>query len=81
VINTIYLTGNGTDSVDHEFLAIIANVPQITALPYDPTSFTPYTNPAYQSSQETGKYLVTSDRTQLNSLFAQLASEMLRLSH
>jgi hypothetical protein len=38
-------------------------------------------NPAYQTTQETGKYLVTADRNALNGLFAQLASEVLRLSH
>jgi Flp pilus assembly protein TadG len=81
VIDTIYLTGNSKDSVDHEFLAVIANAPQITALPYDPLSFTPYTNPAYQTGQQTGKYLVTADKTQLTQLFAELASELLRLSH
>jgi hypothetical protein len=81
VIHTIYLTGNATDAVDREFLAVVANAPQITALPYDPATFTPYTNPAYVTTQETGKYLVTSDRNQLTSLFAQLASELLRLSH
>jgi Flp pilus assembly protein TadG len=79
-INTIYLVGNATDAVDREFLAIVANAKQITALPYD-TSFTPYNNPVYQTDQETGQYLVTSDKTQLNALFTQLASEVLRLSH
>jgi len=81
VINTIYLTGNGTDSVDHEFLAVVANAAQITPLPYDPTGTLPYANPAYQTTQETGKYLVTADKTQLANLFAQLASELLRISH
>jgi Mg-chelatase subunit ChlD len=86
VIHTIYLTGNGTDSVDREFLAVVANSPNVTALPYDPTYNSTndpvlYANPAYQTTQETGKYLVTADRTQLANLFAQLASELLRLSH
>jgi Flp pilus assembly protein TadG len=80
VINVIYLTGNGTDSVDREFLPIVANYPNIPALPYDPVSYTPYANPAFQTSQETGQYYVTADRNQLTSLFAQLASEVLRLS-
>lgn len=80
IINVIYLTGNGTDSVDREFLPIVANYPTIPALPYDPTSYTSYANPAYQTDQETGKYFVTADRNQLTSLFAQLASEVLRLS-
>lgn len=80
VINSIYLTGNGKDAIDREFLSVISNVPTITALPYDPITYTPYANPAYQASQEHGKYLVTADKTKLNSLFAQLASEVLRLS-
>ena len=90
VIHTIYLTGNAGDSVDHEFLAIVANAPTIPALPYDTgydSTTTPvtdpvlYANPAYRTDQETGKYLVTSDKNQLAGLFAQLASEVLRLSH
>jgi hypothetical protein len=81
VIHTIYLVGNLGDAVDREFLPIVANAAQITALPYDPVGYVPYTNPAYQTSQETGKYLVTSDKNSLTSLFAQLASEVLRLSH
>jgi hypothetical protein len=89
VIHTIYLTGNSSDSVDREFLAIVANSPNIISLPYDSgynsqtnpiTDPVLYANPAYQTDQETGKYLVTSDKTQLTALFAQLASEFLRLS-
>jgi Flp pilus assembly protein TadG len=82
VIHTIYLTGNATDSVDREFLAIVANAGQISPLPYDdPNTYHAYANPAYQTDQETGKYLVTADKNALNGLFAQLASEVLRLSH
>jgi len=80
VIHTIYLTGNGTDAVDHEFLPVVANAAQITALPYDPTGTATYANPAYQTNQETGKYLVTADKNALAGLFAQLASEFLTLS-
>ena len=80
IINVIYLTGNGTDSVDREFLPIVANYPTIPALPYDPASYVPYTNPAFQTGQESGKYFVTANRNELQSLFAQLASEVLRLS-
>jgi len=80
VINTIYLTGNATDAVDRQFLPIVANAALITALPYDPVSFVPYANPDFQPDQEQGTYLVTADSTQLQSLFAQLASEVLRLS-
>jgi hypothetical protein len=78
-INTIYLTGNAGDQVDHEFLPIIANAQTIPALPYD-SSFSPYTNPAYQSNQQQGLYQVTADKTQLTALFQALASEVLRLS-
>ncbi len=90
VIHTIYLTGNSNDSVDREFLAIVANYPNIISLPYDSgynSQTTPitdpvlYANPAYRTDQETGKYLVTSDKNALSGLFAQLASEVLRLSH
>jgi hypothetical protein len=86
VIHTIYLTGNGSDSVDHEFLAIVANAPSILALPYDSNYLASndpvlYANPAYRTDQETGKYLVTADKNALSGLFAQLASEVLRLSH
>jgi len=80
VINVVYLTGNGTDSVDRDFLPMVANTALIPGLPYDPVSFVPYANPAFQADQEQGAYLVTADRNQLQSLFAQLASEVLRLS-
>lgn len=79
VINTIYLLGNAGDQADHEFLPIMANTQQIPALPYDST-WTPYTNPAYETSQESGLYQVTADKTQLTALFQKLASEVLRLS-
>ncbi len=80
VINTIYLLGNAGDAADHEFLPIMSNVQQITALPYD-SSFTPYTNPAFQINQEQGLYQVTASPGQLSALFSKLASEVLRLSH
>jgi hypothetical protein len=80
VINTIYLLGNAGDAADHEFLPIMSNVQTIPALPYD-SNFTPYTNPAFETNQEQGLYQVTADKTQLNTLFSKLASEVLRLSH
>jgi len=87
-INVIYLTGNGSDSVDREFLPILANTQWIIPLPYDsqyvagatnPTQL--YQNPAFQSTQQVGTYLVTADKNQLTQMFTQLASEALRLSH
>ncbi len=80
VINTIYLLGNAGDAADHEFLPIMSNVQTIPALPYDST-WTPYTNPAYESSQASGLYQVSADKTQLTALFQTLASQVLRLSH
>jgi hypothetical protein len=79
VINTIYLLGNAGDQADHEFLPIIANTQTIPALPYD-SSWTPYTNPAFQSSQTQGLYQVSATRSQLSALFQKLASQVLRLS-
>jgi len=74
-----YLTGNVGDQVDHEFLPIMSNVQKIPALPYDST-WTPYTNPAYETNQESGLYQVTADKTHMTALFQKLASEVLRLS-
>jgi hypothetical protein len=80
VINTIYLLGNAGDQADHEFLPIISNAQTIIALPYDST-WTPYTNPAYQTGQAQGLYQVSADKTQLTALFQTLASQVLRLSN
>ena len=86
VINTIYLTGNGSDSVDREFLEIVANAQFIQPLPYDPgynalNNPNLYANPAFETNQEQGQYLMTADKNALPGLFAKLASEVLRLSH
>jgi hypothetical protein len=80
VINSIYLTGNMGDAVDREFLPVISNVTEIPRLPYESPTTPAYANPAHQSSQQHGKYLVTANANELESLFAQLASEVLRLS-
>jgi Flp pilus assembly protein TadG len=80
VINTIYLLGNAGDAADHEFLPIMSNTQTITALPYD-SSWTPYTNPAFEQHQEQGLYQVTASASELTVLFSKLASEVLRLSH
>jgi Flp pilus assembly protein TadG len=81
VINTIYLLGNAGDAADHEFLPIMSNTQQIIALPYDNSTWAPYTNPAFQQHQESGLYQVTATPSQLTVLFSKLASEVLRLSH
>jgi Flp pilus assembly protein TadG len=79
VINTIYLLGNAGDQADHEFLPIIANTEMIPALPYD-SSWTAYTNPAFQTGQQQGMYQVSASASQLSVLFQNLASQVLRLS-
>jgi Flp pilus assembly protein TadG len=79
VINTIYLLGNAGDQADHEFLPIIANTQMIPALPYD-SSWTVYTNPAFQTDQQQGLYQVSATASQLSVLFQNLASQVLRLS-
>ena len=80
VVNTIYLLGNAGDAADHEFLPIMSNIKTIPALPYD-SSWTPYTNPAFELNQEQGLYQVTAKPSELQTLFQKLASEVLRLSH
>ena len=47
VINTIYLTGNGGDSVDHEFLPAMSKVQNIGPLPYQSATVPRYPNPAF----------------------------------
>jgi hypothetical protein len=81
VIHTLYLTGNGHDSTDQEFLPVIANVQNIGPLPYQSAALPTYPNPAFVSTQEVGIFQVTADKNELVKLFANLASSELRLSH
>jgi len=83
MIHSIYLIGGGasTDPAEREFLPRVSNLQLIPPSPYDPLSFVPYANPAYQSNQQTGLFFQADDSSQLSSLFAQIASSLLRLSH
>jgi Flp pilus assembly protein TadG len=78
-IHTIYLQGNGSDPVDRSFLQIVANQPFIQPIIYDPTAAA-YVNPSYQVGQHQGMWLPTASALQLQQLFAQLASSLLRIS-
>ena len=80
-IHSIYLLGNGTDPVDKYFLPRVSNLQQIPKLPlYEPNNTASVTNPAYNSSQQTGLFFAASDKAQLNQLFAKIASQLLRLN-
>jgi hypothetical protein len=79
IIHTVYLQGNGSDPVDPSFLQIVSNQNNINPVIYDPTA-TVYTNPYYQSSQQTGIWAATASTLQLNSMFQEIASSLLRIS-
>jgi Flp pilus assembly protein TadG len=79
VIDAVYLQGNGTDPVDRAFLQIVTNQQNIQPVIYD-SAAAPYTNPYYQSTQATGIWAATSSTLQLESMFQQIASSLLRIS-
>ena len=78
-INTVYLQGNGSDPVDRAFLQYVSNQQNIQPLIYDSTD-APYTSSYYNSAQQTGVWVATTDQTQLYNLFSQVASSLLRIS-
>jgi len=78
-IDTVYLQGNGSDPVDRKFLQVVSNQDTIQPLIYDSTD-SPFANPYYQSTQQKGLWLATTSAVQLNQLFAQVASSLLRIS-
>jgi hypothetical protein len=78
-IDTVYLQGNGSDPVDRQFLQIVSNQQTILPIIYDPTAAS-YSNTYYQSTQQQGMWLATTSAVQLNQLFAQVASSLLRIS-
>ncbi|MGA2182189.1 MAG: VWA domain-containing protein [Bryobacteraceae bacterium] len=80
-IHSIYLLGNGTDPVDKYFLPRVSNVAQVPPLPlYEATGTAAVANPGYVSTQTTGLFFAASDKSQLNQLFAKIASSLLRLN-
>jgi Flp pilus assembly protein TadG len=81
-IDTVYLQGNGSDPVDRRFLQIVSNQLNIQQIIYE-TGYphvAAYPNTYYQSTQQQGLWLATANATDLNSLFAQVASSLLRIS-
>lgn len=78
-IDTVYLQGNAGDPVDRSFLQIVTNQPNIEPILYDPTAAA-YANPYYQTSQQQGLWMATATTLQLQSLFQQIASSLLRIS-
>jgi Flp pilus assembly protein TadG len=79
VIHTVYLQGNGTDPVDPSFLQIVSNQKTIQPVIYDPTAAV-YDNPYYQSNQATGIWAATASTLQLEAMFQEIASSLLRIS-
>ncbi len=78
-IDSIYLIGN-EDTVDREFLQVIANTKEIKPTIFDGIGAMPYTNPYYNPNQQTGLWYSTTDPTALSALFAEIASSLLRIS-
>jgi len=80
-INSIFLLGDGTDPVDKYFLPTISNLQDIPALPlYEPTGTQSVTNPLYNSNQKSGVFDAADNPAELEQLFQQIASSLLRLN-
>jgi Flp pilus assembly protein TadG len=78
-IDSIYLIGN-EPNVDREFLQYIANVETIQPTVFDAGTVMPYANTLYNPNQQKGLWFATTDPSALSSLFAQIASSLLRIS-
>jgi Flp pilus assembly protein TadG len=80
-INSIFLLGDGTDPVDKYFLPVISNQQNIPALPvYEPTGTSAVSNPYYNSAQKVGQFDAADNPAELEQLFEQIASSLLRLN-
>ncbi len=79
-IDSIYLQGNGGDPVDRDFLPMISNQEMIPALIYEAPGTPSYANSQYNSSHQSGVYFQTVNALELNNLFAEIASSLLRIS-
>ena len=85
MIHSIYLIagsgGGGTpDPGVRDFLPRVSNLPKIPPSPYDPVGTLEVTNPAYDSTQQTGLFFAATNSGQISSLFNTIASSLLRLS-
>ncbi len=78
-IDTVYLQGNMGDPVDRAFLQIVTNQPNIEPILYNPTAAA-YASPYYEKSQQQGLWMATATTTQLQTMFQQIASSLLRIS-
>jgi len=78
-IDTVYLQGNQGDPVDRSFLQIVTNQPNIEPILYDPSAAA-YANPYYQNTEQQGLWMATATTLQLESMFQQIASSLLRIS-
>jgi Flp pilus assembly protein TadG len=79
IIDTVYLQGNGGDPVDRSFLQIVSNQKNILPIIYDSTAAS-YSNPYYVSTEQQGIWSATTSALQLQSMFQQIASSLLRIS-
>jgi hypothetical protein len=91
IIDTVYLQGNAGDPVDRSFLQIVSNQQTISPIIYQanpacPTGSTgcqadgTYNNPYYQSTQPVGIWAATANTLELEAMFQQIASSLLRIS-
>jgi Flp pilus assembly protein TadG len=83
--DSVYLIGN-ENFVDREFLQIIANVEYIKPTIFDSgwsgtTPVAQYLNTRYNPAHQKGLWYFTTNGAELASLFAQIASSLLRLSN
>lgn len=92
-IHTIYLQGNAGDPVDKAFLQMVTNQPSISPIIYEASNYNTgtgvytytapavaYTNPYYNANYQQGLWLATTSTSQLNTLFLQVASSLLRIA-
>lgn len=78
-IDTIYLIGN-EDTVDREFLQVISNQEMFKGTIFDNGTVTPYTNPYFNQAHQKGLWYFTTNGAELSTLFAAIASSLLRIS-
>jgi hypothetical protein len=79
-IDSIYLQGNGGDPVDRDFLPMVSNVKMIPPLIYQAVGTPQKVNPLYNPDQLEGFYTQSVNVQELGSIFAEVASSLLRLS-
>lgn len=80
-INSIFLLGDSSDPVDKYFLPTISNLQNIPPLPeYEPTGTQAIANPLYNSAQNSGNFYPANNPAQLDELFSEIASSLLRLN-